>query len=65
MEHLWIPRTAHLCERAIRDLARGANASLRLRGIVPPSWNPVPPPTREWGDVNTWRVKAVDTPPPA
>ncbi|CAK0849888.1 unnamed protein product, partial [Prorocentrum cordatum] len=47
-DHPWIRQSAKLCDEAIRDITNGTNLELWLRGLLPSTWNSVPPPP-SWG----------------
>eukprot|EP00959_Pyramimonas_sp_CCMP1952_P043105 901829-Pyramimonas_sp.AAC.1 len=47
-DHPWVCQSAKLCDEAVRDITNGTNLELWLRGLLPSTWNSVPPPP-SWG----------------
>eukprot|EP00959_Pyramimonas_sp_CCMP1952_P384522 8058696-Pyramimonas_sp.AAC.1 len=47
-DHPWIRQSARLCGESVRDITDEANLELWLRGLLPSTWNPVPP-RPSWG----------------
>eukprot|EP00959_Pyramimonas_sp_CCMP1952_P243212 5084092-Pyramimonas_sp.AAC.1 len=38
-DHPWIRQSATLCDEAARDITKGTNLELWLRGLLPSTWN--------------------------
>ena len=57
IDHPWVVKSKHLCQRACKDIKAETNSAFWLRGLVPREWTPVPC-APEWNEEHT-RVWAV------